>query len=57
MFYCLDFLVRVRLQAVSTPQYQMIFWFQAEDRDFDKLELVFKAITLSLLQGLEKKKA
>lgn len=54
MFYCLDFLVRVRLQAISSPQFQLIFWFQAEDRDFDKLELVFKAISQSLVQGLEK---
>jgi hypothetical protein len=55
MFYCLDFLIRVRLQAISTPQYQMVMWFQAEDRDFDKIELVFKAISLSLLQGLDRR--
>jgi hypothetical protein len=52
VFYCLDFLVRVRLQVVSVDDYQMLFWFQAEDRDFDRLELVFKAISVSLLSGL-----
>jgi hypothetical protein len=54
LFYCLDFLVRVRLQVVSVKKYQMVFWFQAEDRDFEKLELVFRAISQSLLSGLDK---
>jgi hypothetical protein len=53
MFYCLDFLIRVRLQVVSTSQYQMLFWFQAEDRDFDKLELVFQAISQSLMSHIK----
>jgi hypothetical protein len=51
MFYCLDFLIRVRLQAIASPLFQSVIWFQAEDREFDKLELVFKAISQSLLQG------
>lgn len=53
MFYCLDFLVRVRLQVVSLETYQILLWFQAEDRDFDRLELVFKAISTSLLSSLK----
>ncbi len=52
MFYCLDFLVRVRLQVFSSQRYQLLFWYQAEDRDFDKLELVFQAMTKSVLDGL-----
>lgn len=56
MFYCLDFLIRVRLQVIAAPKFQMVFWFQAEDRDFDKTELVFKAISQSLLQGLDRPK-
>ena len=53
MFYCLDFLVRVRLQVVSLETYQILLWLQAEDRDFDRLELVFKAISTSLLSSLK----
>ena len=51
MFYCLDFLVRARLQAVTTKDYQLLFWFQAEDRDFESQELVFKAMAISALQA------
>ena len=51
MFYCLDFLIRTRLQVVRTTDYQLLFWFQAEDREFDKQELVFKALATSLLQA------
>lgn len=51
MFYCLDFLIRTRLQVVRTPDYQLLFWFQAEDREFDKQELIFKALATSVLRG------
>lgn len=51
LFYCLDFLVRVRLQVIETEAYQMLFWFQAEDREFDKQELVFQAIATSVLSA------
>ena len=49
LFFCLDFLIRVRLQVVKTDDYQMMFWFQAEDRDFEKQEMVFKAMAISAL--------
>ncbi len=49
LFYCLDFLVLVRLQVVTTPNYQLLFWFQAEDREFEKQEPVFRAMTISAL--------
>jgi hypothetical protein len=49
LFYCLDFLVLVRLQVVKTSDYQLLFWFQAEDREFEKQELVFNAMTISTL--------
>ena len=52
MFYCLDFLIRVRLQVIATPANQALFWYQAEDRDFEKYEQVFQAIALSLLQNV-----
>ncbi len=50
LFFCLDFLIRVRLQVIQTAGYQLLFWFQAEDREFEKQELVFKAIATSFLQ-------
>ncbi len=52
LFYCLDFLVRVRLQVFETDRHRVLAWYQAEDREFDKLELVFQAMTTSLLQSV-----
>lgn len=51
LFYCLDFLIRVRLEIVRTEDYWLLFWFQAEDREFDKQEPVFKAMSISLLSN------
>ena len=51
MFFCLDFLIRARLQVIPNREYQLLFWFQAEDREFDKLELIFQALATSVLQG------
>jgi hypothetical protein len=53
MFYCLDFLIRAQLHLLPTRDRLLLFWAQAEDRDFDKQQLVFQAITVSLLQSLE----
>lgn len=53
MFYCLDFLIRARLQMVETPEHLFLFWSQAEDREFDKMEIVFDAISVSLLRSVE----
>jgi len=53
MFYCLDFLVQARLQVVETKQFLILFWYQAEDREFEKQALVFRAISTSLLQSVE----
>ena len=52
LFYCLDFLIRARLLIVQTEEYLLLFWFQAEDREFDKQDAVFKAMSISLLQSL-----
>lgn len=49
MFYCLDFLVRIRLQVVKLERFRALFWHQAEDRQFDQLEMVFQAIGISLI--------
>lgn len=53
MFYCLDFLIRTRLQVITTTQYRVLFWYQAEDRQFDQLELVFRAISTSLITSIQ----
>ena len=53
LFYCLDFLIRAELKIIKTEERCLMFWTQAEDRDYDKQKLVFKAITVSLLQSLE----
>ena len=52
IFFCLDFLVRIKLMTLQTSQYQILAWYQAEDRDFDKQEQVFHAVTTSMVQSL-----
>lgn len=48
-FYCLDFLVHSRVIVTRLGRHHVLISWQAEDRDFDKLESVFKAITFSTL--------
>lgn len=50
-FYCLDFLVHSRLIVTELGRHNVLIAWQAEDRDFDKLEPVFQAMTFSLLQS------
>lgn len=50
MFYCLDFLIQARLYRITTARHHLLIWTQAEDRDFEQQELVFSAISASLLQ-------
>lgn len=52
IFFCLDFLVRIKLMTLQTAQYQVMVWYQGEDRDFDKQEPIFHAVTTSLMQSL-----
>ena len=51
-FYCLDFLVHSRLIVTEIGPYHALITWQAEDRDFDQLEQVFKAITFSVLHDV-----
>jgi len=53
LFYCLDFLVRAEIKFVKTSKYLLMVWTQAEDRDFDKQELVFSAISIGLIRSLD----
>ncbi len=52
IFFCLDFLVRVKLQTIQTEGFQVLLWYQAEDREFEKHEPVFHAVSTSMLQSL-----
>jgi hypothetical protein len=52
LFFCLDFLVRIKLQVYSTPEYKLMLWYQCEDRDFDQQEMVFRAISTTLMQSI-----
>lgn len=52
LFYCLDFLIKAELHVVSLPERLLLFWTQAEDREFEKHNLVFQAISVSLLRTL-----
>lgn len=52
LFFCLDFLIRVKLQIYETPDFKMMLWYQCEDRDFDQQQMVFRAIATTLMQSL-----
>ena len=47
-FFFLDLLVEAKIRAVQTPTYTLVWHYQAESREFDQHELVFRAITTSL---------
>ena len=47
-FFYLDFLIFSKLRVFRMGRYNCIVLYQAEDRDFDQLDRVFQAITLSL---------
>ncbi|MDA7951791.1 MAG: hypothetical protein MPJ24_09930 [Pirellulaceae bacterium] len=48
-FYCLDFLVLARLACLHVEDKTIVIMWQAESRLFEKNELVYQAITKSLL--------
>lgn len=50
-FHCLDFVVNARVLGVRVGQQILLMIWQAEDRDFEQLEPVFRAITTSLFQA------
>ena len=51
-FYCLDLLVTTHLRMADVGEYSLMLMYQAENREFDQQELVFQAITTSLLSGM-----
>lgn len=48
-FYCLDLIITAQIRGALLPGKAVIWQNQAENREFDKSELVFRAITASLL--------
>ena len=52
-FFFLDLLVEAKIRAVQTPTYTLVWHYQAESREFEKMEPVFQAIATSLMQTQE----
>lgn len=48
-FYCLDLVISAQIRGALVPSKALVWQCQAETREFDKCELVFRAITTSLL--------
>jgi hypothetical protein len=51
-FYCLDLTNTAQARGFRTPTASCVILGQAEDREFSKVEPVFRAMTASLLQNL-----
>ena len=49
-FFYLDLLVEAKIRVLSTPSATLLWHYQAESREFDKMEAVFQAMAVSLLQ-------
>ena len=50
-FFYLDLLVEAHIRCVQTPTGLMVWHCQAESREFEEIEPVFRAISTSLLQA------
>lgn len=53
-FYCLDLTNTGHIRAFRTDNASMAILAQAEDREYKTVEMVFRAITTSLLSNLKK---
>ncbi|MGY8768133.1 MAG: hypothetical protein ACKVH8_06860 [Pirellulales bacterium] len=49
-FYCLDMLVQTRVRAIEAGDLRLLIICQGEDREFDKLNQVFSAISIDLVR-------
>ncbi len=49
-FYCLDLTNSAIIRVAQSPDATLLIMYQAEDREFDKMQQVFQAITISLLR-------
>lgn len=52
-FYLLDLLVISRLLAVQLGRYTYLIQFQAEDRDFERLRIVVRAMLVKALESID----
>ncbi len=52
-FFYLDFVVTNHMRTLQVDAHHLLIMAQAECREFEKQELVFNAITTSLLTGLQ----
>jgi len=53
-FYCLDLLITSKLLAFTIRPHTYLVQMQAEDRTFERLEPVFRAILTSIIRSLQK---
>lgn len=53
-FCYLDLINTARVRCLRTDQSTWTIFCQAEDREFDRIEMVFQAMTTSLLNGLKR---
>jgi hypothetical protein len=49
-FFYLDLLVEAKIRCLATPSATLIWLYQAESREFEKIEPVFQAIAVSMLR-------
>jgi len=49
-FFYLDLLVEAKIRCLRTPSAAFVWLYQAESREFEKIEPVFQAIAVSMLQ-------
>ena len=52
-FYCLDLTSTAQVRSLRTAQTTYTIFCQAEDREFEQLQMVFQAMTVSLLRFLQ----
>jgi len=52
-FFCLDFTNTAKIRTLRTRYGTYTFFYQGEDREFESLEAVFRAMTTSLLRNLD----
>jgi len=50
-FYYLDFVVMARIVSFKRGEQSLVVLCQAEDRDFDQLDPIFRAVLVSLIRG------
>jgi len=55
-FFYLDLTNTAAIRSLRIEGTTYTIFFQAEDREYSEIGMVFAAMTLSLLQGIEKKK-